>query len=287
MKFLINPEFVALRKGLFVEADEESGEFVLDTEHVEYSKGTLEEIAAANEITISKSLNKGDYAEALAHGLNDLEIGEVNKMTDLQKAKEIVLAGFEADKTDEEMIVEIIGSGVKFKEAGKLFKQVCETEGLRISPKDRKAHISKILADAEFAPEKAEDVSAMVARIIGTEETDDEEAVNAEVANTSEKQALQAIRVWAKDNEVSLPKADKKEKAAASTHGLGSGTRGRIIDWMLQNPDATEVDLLEGIRKIRKDGTEELVLKGSAERFYSYLKFARLINKTTDDESAE
>ena len=182
---VLNEKFVAFAKN--VTPIEHQGEFALTAES-EFSLATLREIAVANNVKIPGSLKKKtDITVFLFEELSKLKIVE-KKMSKLEGVIEIVNTGVEAGKSDDEMIIEIIQSGVKFKEANALFTKAMEQAGHRISPKERTAKIVEILEEAEFNPETVADLEAMVKRICEGDE--DEEAV----ADTSEKQAMAAIR---------------------------------------------------------------------------------------------
>lgn len=264
-KYLINSDYVAVRRGDFVEASETAAEFILDTGNNDLHISVMIEIAEANGLKIDPELKTSAYADTLEIKLYQLDIPEVNKMTDTQNVDTIVKAGFEAGKTDEDMIIELLESGVKFKEAGKLFKAACERLGLRKSAKNRKEEVFSILDEAEFAPENSDQLTQMVEYIAGN------------VDDTSEKQALAAIKSWAKVNEVELPKAARAARAAKSTVTVAgaTGARAQIFNWMIGNKGFASEELSAFIAEL-KPKFDEKQLANTTKKFVQYAEFAEL-----------
>ncbi len=252
MNIILNENFTAIYKGN-VSPIEREGQFAVDGK-IEYPLATLKEIAIANKFKIPSSIKtKAKMNEFVFEELNKLNIAE-SKMSKLEKVIEIVNAGVEAGKTDEDMLIEIVQSGVKFKEANKLFTQAMEQAGHRISPKERTSQIFAILDDAEFAPEAYADVQAMVATIVK------------EVADTSDKQALAGIRKWAKENEVELPKAPKNATGRAS----GGDMNTLICNFMVGKAEYSAEEVTEFIRSKKpevSDGSIASYLKHSKRSF--------------------
>ncbi len=277
-KYLINNSYVVVRRGDFVEACESAAEFILDTAKNELHRSVMIEIAEANGIKINKNLKTSDYADSLEIKLYELKIPEVNKMTDTQNIEKIVLAGFAAEKTDEDMIVEIIESGVKFKEAGKLFAQVCEAKGLRKSSKNRREEVGAILDEAEFAPADSEELQKMIDYIV--ENVDD----------TTAKQAGIVIKRWAKENEIALPKRARSAGGSKSGGVAGAtGFRGAMLGWLLENKDFTQDELGAQIL-VKKPKFGEQQVEAAAKRFTQYVEFAKLLNapaEVVETEAAE
>lgn len=218
MLYLFKNNLKAYRKGQFVEANESAGEFIYDDIEDGVNTATLHGIAEANNIKLPSKGKKADLVEALAVGLSTLDIPEVNEMTDSQKVREIVEAGHKADKSDDAMLVEIVNAGVSFKSAAKLFKSTMEELGYRVTSKDRAESCRKVLADADFKPETYDDVNKMAEKIAN------------DVADTSEKQAVAAIRKYCKEMEITIPKAPKKAKSATG------GYKAKAYAWMVENP---------------------------------------------------
>jgi len=267
-KFLIDSNFKLTRKGEFVVADEEAGEFILDTESVDYSAATLKEVATKNKIKIPSKANKEDIVSILEDKLNLIKkVPEVNKMTDTQIAEEIIEAGHET-KTDDEMLVQIVNAGVSFKNAAKLFKTVMEAKGYRIAAKDRATAAAKILDEAGFDPKKWDDVDKAAANLVR------------EVADTNTKQAMNLLKKYAKTNNIELPKKEKSEKAPG-------GFRGKLLDFVATNAlSATDKDIVKWIEDQEKDEPQK-VFDRSALVINAIRKAADLVANPPEVESSE
>lgn len=247
MKVLINNDFKAIRQGLFVAASEDSGEFILDTENCDLACATLLEIAVANKISLKKE-KKEVMVSNLEAGLLNLNLREMNEMSDSQKVLEIVLAGFEAEKKDDEMLVEIVNAGIPFRNAGKMFRACVEEHGLRISGKKRADAIEEILESNEFYPETFEEVQKMCERIsVGNKKAEIEP-----VPDTTTTQAMKAIKKFLKSKEIEFPKAPKKAKG---------GLRLRFLSFAASNPESTDEDLAAWFSSNTKDKSEADVAK--------------------------
>lgn len=237
-KFLVNSDFKVIRKGEFVKADEAIGEFIMDSESNDLAASTLREIASANKIAVPKKANNQTLTTTIAEAImTDQNIPEQNQPTETDKATEIVKAGFDAGKNDDEIMVELVTSGISFKKAAKLFKQVAETLGARVSSKDRNAQAAELLADMEFNPATSEDVLAAA------------KTLSEKIKDTTEKQALTVIKKYAKDHEIELPEVQKAKRTGG---GGGHGFRGAAFDWIVSNPEATREQFIEFIASNEK-----------------------------------
>lgn len=260
MLVLINGDFKALRQGQFVSVSEDSkecGDFILDTDNCDYSCATLLEIASANKFSLKKE-RKEDMVSKLETGLQLLNLPEMNKMSDTDKVLEIVTEGFKAELPDDQMLVQIINSGVPYRLAGKMFRVCVENNGFRISGKKRAEAIDKILEDNEFFPETFAEVEAMCERIAvgvsAVEAKDGNEAVEAieAVSDTTTQQAMKAIKKFLKVKEIEFPKAPKKAKG---------GLRLRFLTFAATHPAATDEELADWFASNTKDKSEEDVAK--------------------------
>lgn len=244
VKYLISDSFVALRKGNFVQASEGNGEFVYESANAdEHALATIIEIAQANGLKISSKAKKAEAIEQLNAHLETIKLPEVNKMTETQIVEEVIEAGLAAEQSDDEMLVEIVNRGVSFKSAGKLFKSVMESKGLRISAKERAEKAAQILAGEDFGAEEVteDDIANAVSLITSG------------IADTSEKQALIAVRKYAKEKGIELPKVSK------SGAGRSAGTGGllkQISEFMLGNRDCDEAAIEAHIRTLKDDITD-------------------------------
>lgn len=244
-KYLIRSDFKATRKGEFVTANESAGEFVYETGNgSNLTSGQIFEIADANKLSIPKSLKKGDAIAKLDELLETLKLDEVNKMTDTAMVEKICEAGVAAGKTDDEILIEIVTSGVKFGVAGKLFRQVMEAKGFRVSNSERSKKAEELLGDVELAT--SDDVAEAI------------ETLTQNIPDTNEKQALVILRRFAKAKEIELPKVAKREK------GHVSGFRGVAYRWMIENPAASNKDLTAFIES---HGKGESVVKRMCQTF--------------------
>jgi hypothetical protein len=249
MKYLIKENFKAVRCGRFVVADESEGEFIYNTEtaYDDLHSTSLLEIAAANGLKVNKRDKKLNIVGQINAHLMTLKLPEVNKMTDTQIVEEIVEAGVPAGKSDDEMLIEIVNQGVSFKSAGKLFKSVMLAGGYRISAAERAEKANQILADADFLNPVDDDgneveLTTEHVRLMA-------EHLVAEIADTTEKQAMLAIRKYAKAAEVALPKAKKGRSSSG-------GIVNKMSDWMLLNKDCTAEEIATQIQELKPNITE-------------------------------
>lgn len=254
MKYLINSDFVAVRKGDFVKADEEYSEFIYNSNAPEdVTVAALKEIAAANKIKI-KDGNKSEILEQVNNGLEKLKLAEANTMSDTDKVKEIVLAGHEAGKEENDILVEIVTSGIDFKSAVKHYKQAQEELGLALTPKKRYALAKDVMEEEQFSPENYDDVTSMTDKL------------QAKLDDTNEKQALAAIRKYCKEIEVEMP---KKPKASGGV----SGFRAKAFKWVEQNPTASDDEFRSFVEENKEADKVDVVVK----RFAPIRELARNI----------
>jgi len=256
MKYLIRSDFKAMRKGDFVTANEKAGEFVYVAGSNALTTAQVLEIATANKLQVSKNLKKNEAAAKLDELLETLKLDEVKKMTDTAIVEEVCAAGHAAGKSDDEMLIEIVSRGVKFALAGKLFRQVMEAKGFRVSNKDRVNKAEELLEGIEF--DTAEAVEATVANLVKT------------LPDTNEKQAKSILRKFAKANEIELPKAEKGTKKSAG------GFRPKLFKWMIAHPTATAEQLTTYVTDL---GKKEAVAKRYAELFDVAKKMAAALAK--------
>lgn len=250
MKFLISENFKALRSGEYVTASEDDGEFILDSNEAEaYTIATLNEISLANGFKASKE-KRNIVLEKLTQNLLNLGLPTMNDKTDTQKVAEIVAAGVEAGKTDDEMLIEILSSGIKFKAAGKLFNAAMTEGGYRITAKKRKEECRAILVEAEFQPETYEELEKML------------EHLSQNVADTETNQAYSIVRAYAKEFEIELPKPVKAPKG---------GLLQRALEWMVANPEGSDDDLAAWIEEQGKEDPEGKLLS----KFSKYYAFGK------------
>src|SRR5574343_158218 len=252
-KYLIRSDFKATSKGEHVAANVKAGEFVYESGNgANLSAAQILEIAAANKLMIPKSAKKSEAAAKLDELLETLKLDEVNKMTDTAVVEKICEAGVAAGKSDDEMLIEIVSAGVKFAQAGKLFRQVMETKGYRVSNKDRLSKADELLAYVELST--AADVAAAI------------ETLSKSIPDTNEKQATAILRKFAKAKEIELPKVEKSAKKGAK-----GSFRTKVFKWMVANPTAEQAELATFIADL---GKKENVAKRFADIFEFAKQFA-------------
>lgn len=268
MRYLINGNMKAIRCGQFAKADKEASEFIYDsiapnddTHNVAVMRG----IADAHGFVIPDNLNKRvDIASRLAEQLKKLKLPEVKSMTDTEKVTGIIVAGVEADKTDDQILVDIVNAGISFKNAGKMFKKIMEEKGLRINSKTRQEQVFKILKKARFKPKEYSQVETMLA------------VVRKEVTDTSEKQALSLVKKYAKEGELTLPKAPKT---------AGGKGKAKINAFMIENPTAKKAEFKKFMLEL---GKKEKVIDRNWEIFEVAQKMAQtLANPPAADEETK
>lgn len=224
MNILLNGQYKAIRVGQYVEANEESGEFILDTENCSLSKTVLVEICNKNKIQFSKKATQPDLVESIQEGVEGMDLPVSDTKPDSLKVREVVEAliekGKDIEADEDDFLMAIIDSGVKFKYALKLFKQVCIDLGVAVTSKDRNELSRKILVGAGFEPNEYSEVSEMIDRIVK------------EVPATDSAQAYAQIRKYAKEMDIVLPKPDKKAAAG--------GFSAKIYEFMVKNPLSTK-----------------------------------------------
>ena len=253
MKLLINNSFKAQRQGEFVKASEDNGEFILDTQDSDLAKATLIEIAEANKIEVGSSDNKATLLTKLEEGFENSKLPEQNKMSDSDTVSAIIAAGVEKGLDDEDMIVQIIQAGIKYKAASKMFLAAMTSGGHRISTKDRKEQANALLVEAEFNPETYEDVETAVAAIIEA------------VADTTEAQAVKLCRLYCKAYELEMPKAEKKARGSFKT---------KFQTFVCENPLCSFEDVKAWVLENKKD-------EKAAKRLWISVEFAQKVAAAT------
>lgn len=184
----------------------------------------LKNICTANNVDGIKSKStKTDIINKLTNYIVE-NIKEEKEMSDKEKFIEIIKEGFAAELSDENIKENMYGAGCPFGEIDKTFKQIVKDLGLRLSAKERAIKTSEFLEG--YVPE---DVNSHLAKLAALQDH----------LKCTSTQAGAAMRKWAKDNGIELPKAPKKPKTEP-------GFRGKIkilSDWALQNKDATFEEL--------------------------------------------
>jgi len=144
---------------------------------------------------------------------------------------DIVVAGFEADQSDNDILSTLFSNGVDFTDLRRLFNDIVKEKGLRLSVKDRKIKVNELLEGWE--PEDASDVLGRVAHL------QDELKI-------STGKAASSVRLWAKENDITLPKPEKKVREIKVGFG---GVMEQLLDFALENRDADHADFKKFCRE--------------------------------------
>lgn len=230
--FAINSDFVAFRKGQYVDRsiNERSGEFLL-SEKTDFSKATLQEIAAANDLHVPSKLNKSDYHAEIINQLNQKDIPTMDQKPQNELVKDVVREGNEQGLDDDAMLIKLVESGVKFSAAMKLFRKAQEELGLRMTAKGRNEYVQEVLGD-DFQPGSAEEMQEAINKI-------------AEHDAITEAQARSAVRKYLKEYEREIPKVAKQ--------AVSGGIRAKIHDFIATHPNASTKELGEFISSVQSD----------------------------------
>ena len=173
---------------------------VVDTEELTVKQ--ILEIATVNKVEITKK-RKADIISQLNNHLVEHNT-EVNEMSDEQKFVDIVVTGFEAEKTDNNIKKEMFEAGCDFGDINKTFNSIVAEKALRMSPKDRNTKASEFLEG--YVPGTVEEHLGKVAAL-------------EDFLDCKTTQAGAAMRAWAKSNEIELPKAPTTPTAAPGFRG--------------------------------------------------------------------
>lgn len=141
-----------------------------------------------------------------------------------QKAKALLEPLAREGKTLEVMLVKLIGEGFTAKKAFKMIQSVLEDMGVRMSRKDRYALVKDILLKNDFAPKDWSEIRDICVYLAS------------ELDATDEAQALVAVRRYAKEHKIELPKRQRGEGGPRSG---GNSFRARKHKWMVENATAT------------------------------------------------
>ena len=141
--------------------------------------------------------------------------------------KSIVTEGVESGKSDDDIMRELLDAGIHFRDVVGQFRAAMMAAGFILKPAERNAKLAELLKD--FAPESGPDVTDMI------------ELMQAEIPRTTERQAMAAIRKYAAEQKIELPKVKK----------IG-GFKKKLFDWMVENPAASVDDLAEYVKANNK-----------------------------------
>jgi hypothetical protein len=260
MRVLINEHFRIVRVGAYVEANAEAKEFILDTEASELSKSVLAETCDTNKFEYSKKATVAELLEAIEAGVEaNKKIARMDKKPDSLVVKELVEEALEKGKgeidNEDMLLMSIVQAGVKFKDAGRLYKQTLIDLGALVSSKDRTTQCRNILVSAEFMPKVWADVDAMIETLV--------DKVNA----TEYSQAYAQVRKYAKEFGIKLPIPEKKVSSG--------GFRAKIYAFMVSKPLATKEDFYQFI--VEKHDKEEKL----ADKYWPIFELAKKVAEAT------
>lgn len=179
---------------------------------------------------------------------------------------DIITAGFEAGKSDNEMLSDMVMAGVPFGDVAKLFKKFVVDNKLRMSSKERKQKMADILVD--WSTDSVDEVLSMVSKI-------------KDACEATEAQAMSAIRRHAKEQGWEVPKAKKEPKARVTKFT-------KIAKWVLENPDCTEPELQAAVNELlgEKSSGYAAVFKQSIDFATDYAEAKGWIEVEQSEEAA-
>lgn len=240
MKYLLDKNLIPVARGETLEGDKDNLVFDPDGKNV---LKDLKAIAKANAIEHGAKVKMVDLVGLISEAFEELDLPEKLDI------RSIVVAGIKAGKDDDTIMMELVNAGVPIRDAYGEFRTAMIRAGFLLRPKERNEKLTGLLDG--FNPETGDDVSAMLRELMD------------EVPRTTERQAMAAIRKYAKDNKIELPKVKRV-----------GGFKKKVYDWMLANPTAT-VDELGAF--IAEKGKPESVAKRYGEVMILAQKMAERI----------
>jgi len=138
---------------------------------------------------------------------------------------DIVLNGFKEVKSDDDILRELFESGLSFDKLRPTFNEIVKENGLRLSAKERKVKTNELLLDWE--PVDSGDLLAKTSML-------------KDELKVTDSKALSAIRSWAKENNVELPKTARKPKELKVGF---SGHIHKVLELVKQNRTASREDI--------------------------------------------
>jgi len=275
MKIRINSVKKVVSFGDFVFVSN-SDDSIIDTD--ETTVAELLEIASINELSV-KAKRKADIINQIEAGLAEKNIIEVKEMTDTEKFLEIVTQGLADELPDAKIKENLYKAGADFMELNKIFSNIIAENELRLSPKQRKEKVGEFLEGYE--PD-VEDVASHLAKITSLEK----------FLDCATTQAGASMKVWAKLNDVELPKTPQKER---KLRAAGYGGKHKVVaDWSLENKDCTRDQLNEFAKAnlpLSDNGKE--AWKGYANDIWNAIAFAKqysgveAIDETDETDESE
>lgn len=142
-------------------------------------------------------------------------------------------ASVEAESSEDDIKMEMIGAGATFKNVTRLFNQFMIAAGLAISKEDRDAIVADTLVDCDLESEEGFDAAV--------------EALIANVKGATERSAAALVRAYGKKVEVEV---------YAKPKGTGASRNPFVTDFhtaLIANPEMTEQDLLDLIAGLKPE----------------------------------
>lgn len=170
---------------------------------------------------------------------------------DLERAKTIIEPLAKAGQDEDAMVVALIQSDFGAKKAFRYVNKALISLGVRMSTKDRYETVCELLLENDFQPTEWKEVKDVA------------EYLAQEIDSTTEKQAMVAIRKFAKDNGVTLPDRPKGKGGG----GRGAGFKGVMLNWFVENITASDDDFKAFVKGHDKPET-------LAKRFLGYRAMA-------------
>jgi len=140
----------------------------------------------------------------------------------------------DSGKEEDDIKMDMIGAGAKFKNVTRLFNEFMIEGGYVKSKDERNEILDKVLTGVEIST--AEALDEAIAEL-------------AEELDVSEQSAATSLRQWAKRNDVECYKKPK---------GSGAGTSGIIVKihaWILENYGSSEEEFVEFLKEVGTDNT--------------------------------
>ena len=244
MKYLIDAKSIVTMKGTKLTAKQDESVYADGKDTLAIA--SMKSIANVNGFKVTGKSTK-DVKKSFDENLSKLDIARVSTMKISDEVLEIVKDANEDGTSENVVLISIVNSGIKFQSAVTMLKKARIDLGLDLSDKDRKKQSIEIMEDDDFEPETYADVAKMAKQIVE------------DVANTTEAQALTQIRMFCKDNEITVPTKPK-------------GTAGvqfpvKAFAWMASNMEA-DADTLE--EWLEEQGKNEKVIEGFIKKFAQF-----------------
>jgi len=159
-----------------------------------------------------------------------------------QPARDAFNEAVAAEKTEDEIKMAIISTGVTFKNVARLYKKFMIEAGLAMSKEDRDAVVAKVMAKAKG---------------LETEEgfTKSIEAIKASGNGITDKSAAASIRTWAKAQDPVIECWAKPKGGGVAREGF----RSRFYDALVANPAMTKEECHEYLKAA--EGTSSNIMK--------------------------